>query len=282
MQWTKDYPRWDQSTSRASLIPCPQGHVFREWTKRPWFGHSIFSVQESDNEHLVLPLFCPLRCSRGLDSGTYGGALKERRNGRAGKRSSKHLKMDNNKLSTKNPQLDSPEKIHTFWIKATCDSRFCVLDASEQKTNSLELTDGLPRHGPSDLDKVTKHERSVFRLSHIYLEQNARVPMKTRMDSSKHSEASCDRDAGRNPQFFGQSFRTRNVLSKTCQWTLQNAVMDSPFCSWTVRSAEKTHFWRKFQLSNRRLWRFQNAWLLFRPSFCWCSHLCLGRVCIYS
>ena len=97
-----------------------------------------------------------------------GGALKERRNGRAGKRSSKHLKMDNNKLSTKNPQLDSPEKIHIFWIKATCDSRFCVLDASEQKTNSSELTDGLPRHGPSDWDKVTKHERSVFRFSHIY------------------------------------------------------------------------------------------------------------------
>ena len=100
----------------------------------------------------------------------FGGALKERRNGRAGKRSSKHLEMDNNKLSTKNPQLDSPGKIHTFWIKATCDSRFCVLDASEQKTNSLELTDGLPRRGPSDWDKVAKDERSVFRLSHNYLE----------------------------------------------------------------------------------------------------------------
>ena len=126
-----------------------------------------------------------------------GGALKEQRNGRAGKRSSKHQKMDKNKLSAKNPHLDSPEKIHTFWIKA----RFCVLDASEQKTNSLELTDGLPRHGPSDWDKVTKYERSVFRLSHIYLEQNTRTPMKTRMDSSKHSEAICIRYAGRNPQF---------------------------------------------------------------------------------
>ena len=92
-----------------------------------------------------------------------GGALKERRNGRAGKRLSKHLKMDNNNLSTKNPQLDSPGKIHIFWIKATCDSRFCVLDASdsEQKTSSLELTDGLPKRGPSDWDKVTKDERSV-------------------------------------------------------------------------------------------------------------------------
>ena len=162
----------------------------------------------------------------------------ERRNRRSGKRSSKHLKMDNNKLSTKNQQLDSPGKIHTFWIKATRDSRFCVLDASEQKTNSLELTDGLPRHGPSDWDKVTKDERSMFQFSHIHLEQNTRTSMKTRMVSSKYSAAICVRDAGRNPQFFGQSFRTRNVLSKTCQWTLQNAVVDSPFCSWTVRSAD--------------------------------------------
>ena len=46
----------------------------------------------------------------------YGGALKERRNGRAGKRSSKNLKMDNNELST-NPQLDSPGKIHTYWSR---------------------------------------------------------------------------------------------------------------------------------------------------------------------
>ena len=189
----------------------------------------------------------------------FGGALKERRNGRAGKRLSKHLKMDNNNLSTKNPQLDSPGKIHIFWIKATCDSRFCVLDASEQKTSSLELTDGLPRHGPSDWDKVTKDERSVFQFSHIYLEQNTRTPMKTRMDSLKHSEAICVRDAGRNPQFSWTIFP-----DKKC--TLQNLPMDSPkrrnglsvllvdcpFCG-------KTHFGRKFQLSNRRLWRLRNA-----------------------
>ena len=86
----------------------------------------------------------------------HGGAQKERRNGRAEKRSSKHLKMDKNMLSTKNPQLDSPGKIHSYRIKATCDSKFSVLDVSEQKTYSLELTDGLPRHGPSDWDKVTK------------------------------------------------------------------------------------------------------------------------------
>ena len=190
--------------------------------------------------------------------------------------------MDNNKLSTKKPQLDSPGKIHTFWIKATCNSRFCVLDASEQKTNSLELTNGLPRHGPSDWDKVTKDERSVCQFSPIYVEQNTRTPMKTRMDTSKHSEAICVRDAGRNPQFSWTVFPDKKCAFQTCQWTLQNAVMDSPFCSWTVRSEKKTHFWRKFQLSNRRLWRFQNAWLLFRPSFCWCSHLCPGRMCRYS
>ena len=88
---------------------------------------------------------------------SLGGALKEWRNGRAGKWLSKHLKMDNNKLSTKNLQLDSPRKIYTYWIKATCDSRLFVLDVSEQKTYSLELTDGLPIHGPSDWDKVTKN-----------------------------------------------------------------------------------------------------------------------------
>ena len=188
------------------------------------------------------PAFCLVQCLCLTSNG--GGALKERRNGHAGKRSSKHLKMDNNKLSTKNPQLDSSGKIHTYWIKATCDSRFCGLDVSEQKTYSLELTDRLPRHGPSDWDTLTKDERSVFQLDHIYLEQNTRTPMKTRMDSSKHSEAICVRDAGEDPATFldNQSFRTRSVLSKTCQWTLQNAVMDSPFCSWTVRSAETRSF----------------------------------------
>ena len=65
-------------------------------------------------------------------------------------------KMDNKKLSTKTPQLDSPRKIHTYWIKATCDSRFCVLDVSDLRTYSLELTDGLPRHSPSGWDQVTK------------------------------------------------------------------------------------------------------------------------------
>ena len=87
----------------------------------------------------------------------YGGELKERRNGRAGKRSSKHLKMDNNKSSTKTPQLDSPGKIHMYWIKATCTSRFYELDVSEQRTYFVELTHRLPRHGPADWDKVTKN-----------------------------------------------------------------------------------------------------------------------------
>ena len=127
----------------------------------------------------------------------YGGALKERRNGPTGQRSSKHLKLDNNKLSTKNPQLDSPGKIHTYWIKATCDSRFCALDASEQKMYSSQLTDGLPRHGPSDWDKFTKDERSVFQLCYIYLDgTETHTPMKTRMDSLEHSETICVRDAG--------------------------------------------------------------------------------------
>ena len=210
----------------------------------------------------------------------YGGVLKERRNGCAGKRSSKHQKMDN-KLSTKNPQLDSLGKIHTFWIKATCDSRFCVLDASEQKTN-FGAYRRIAKTRPPNWDKVTKDERSVFQLSHIYLEQNTRTPMKTRMESSKHNEPICVRDARRNPQFFWTIFP-----DKKC--TLQNLPMDSPKCrnGLSVLLVDcpfcgKTHFWREFQLSNRRLWRLQNAWLLFRPSFCWCSHLCPGRMCFHS
>ena len=41
-----------------------------------------------------------------------GVALKERRKGRAEEQSSKHLKMDNKKLSIKNQQLDSQEDSH--------------------------------------------------------------------------------------------------------------------------------------------------------------------------
>ena len=53
-----------------------------------------------------------------------------------------------NTSSTKTPQLDSPGKIDNYWIKATCDSRFCVLDVSEHKTYSLDFTNGVPIHGP--------------------------------------------------------------------------------------------------------------------------------------
>ena len=53
--------------------------------------------------------------------------------------------------SAKRPAARLPKKIHTY-----CDSRLCVLDVSEQKTYSLELTDGLPIHGPSDWDKIIK------------------------------------------------------------------------------------------------------------------------------
>ena len=142
-----------------------------------------------------------------------GGALRERRNGRAGKRSSKHLKMDNKKLSTKNPQLDSPEKIHTFWIKATCDSRFCVLDASEQQTNFLELTDDCQDTAPLIGTRLPSTKNLCFGLLIFIWLQNTRTPMKTRMDSSKHSEAICVRDAERNPQFSWTIFPDKKVYS---------------------------------------------------------------------
>ena len=114
-------------------------------------------------------------------------------------------KMDNNKLSTKSPQLDSPGKIHTYWIKATCDSRFCVLDFSEQKTYSLELTDGFPRYGPSDWTRLPRTKDLCFGFI-IFIWNKAhthtRTPMKTRMDSSKHSAAICIIDAGRTFNFL--------------------------------------------------------------------------------
>ena len=98
-------------------------------------------------------------------------------------------------MSTKSQQLDLTGKIHTYWIKGTCDSRFCVLGVCEQKMHSLEFTDRLPRHGPSDWDKVTKDERSVFQLSHTCIWNRTHIPMETRMDSSILSKAICVRDA---------------------------------------------------------------------------------------
>ena len=56
--------------------------------------------------------------------------------------------------------------------------------------------------------------------------------------------------------------------------------MDSPFAR-GLSVLRKNAFWRKFLLSNWRLWRLQNAWLLFRPNSCWCSHLRPGRLCLY-
>ena len=83
----------------------------------------------------------------------------------------------------------------------------------------------------------------MFQHYHIYLEQHTRNPMKERMDSSKHSEAICGRDAGQKSEMFLDNLSGQKVYSpKPCQWTLQKAVVDSPFCSWTVRSAEKSHF----------------------------------------
>ena len=88
------------------------------------------------------------------------GLLKERRHGPAGKRSSTQ-NMDHNMLSAKTRSETHLEKFTLAGLRprAISDS---VLDVSEQKEYSLDLTDGLPRHGPSDWDKVTKHERSVF------------------------------------------------------------------------------------------------------------------------
>ena len=78
-----------------------------------------------DSKPLLIILWC---CSCDLVEG--GGALKERRNGRAGKWSSKHLKMDNDKLSTKNPQLDSPG---TGSRPPAIPDSLSLLDVSEQK-----------------------------------------------------------------------------------------------------------------------------------------------------
>ena len=49
----------------------------------------------------LLRTFPALRTQQNKGKQIYGCALKERRNGRAGKRSSEHLKMGNDKPSTK-------------------------------------------------------------------------------------------------------------------------------------------------------------------------------------
>ena len=155
-------------------------------------------------------LVAPSNCS-------IGGALKERRNGRAGKRSSKHLRMANKRLSTKSPQLDSPKKIHTYWIKATCDSRLCVLDVSEQRTYALELTDGLPIHGPS----YQGLKICVSSLSSLFGTEHGALPWRQGWTPRNTAKRSAKEIQGKNPQFFGQSFRTGSVLSKALP-------MDSP------------------------------------------------------
>ena len=81
----------------------------------------------------------------------------------------------------------------------------------------------------------------IFIWSRLYA-----LPWRQESIARNTAKRSASEMQGGTRNFLGQSFRTRNVLSKTCQWTLQNAVMDSPFCSWTVRSAEKRIFGENF------------------------------------
>ena len=96
--------------------------------------------------------------------------------------------------------------------------------------------------------KLPRNKDLYFNFTILIWNVTRGPPIKTRMDSSKQTEAICVRNAGQeSAQFFWAIFPDKkNVLSKTCQWTLQKAAMDSPFCSWTVRSAEKSHFGAKF------------------------------------
>ena len=69
--------------------------------------------------------------------------------------------------------------------------------------------------------------------------------MKTWLDSSKHSEAIYVRDAGQGSAMFLENLSGQAVYSPNPANGLpRKAVMDSPFCSWTVRFAEKSRFWR--------------------------------------
>ena len=152
---------------------------------------------------------------------SYGGALKERRNGRAGKRLSKHQKMDKNKLSTETPQLDFPGKIHIHWIEATCNSRFCVLDVSEQKTYSFGT------------HSLTAKARPLW-LEHGYQGRKIKVSLLSFWFGTEHSftwrqgwtpqntaKRSASEMQDRNPQFSWTIFP-----DKKC--TPQNLPMDSP------------------------------------------------------
>ena len=85
--------------------------------------------------------------------------------------------------------------------------------------------------------------------AYIYLERNARTPVKTSLDSSKRSEAICVGDAGQESAIFLDNLSGQEMYSPKPANGLSKRpyiIMDSPFCLWTVRSAEKLHLGKNF------------------------------------
>ena len=106
---------------------------------------------------------------------------------------------------------------------------------------------------------------------HLCLTLSSRThsPRKTKMESSKHNEAICVRDAGQESAIFLEKFSGQEVYMDSPKGPhSQNSVMHSPFCSWTVRFA---FFWRGKNGLQLTTLKTPKAWLLFRPNFCWCS-----------
>ena len=148
--------------------------------------------------------------------------------------------MNNKKLSTKNP-LESTREIHTYWIKATCDSRLCALDASEQKRTLWNSQTDCQDTAPLTGTRLPRTQDLCFNFV-IFLWNRICPPMKTRINFSKHSEATCVRDAWEESAIYLDNLSGQKcALSKTCQWTLRRSR--DGLCILLVDCfAEESHF----------------------------------------
>ena len=120
-----------------------------------------------------------------------------------------------------NPQLDSPGKIHTYWIKATCDSKFFVLDVSEQKNVLFGAHRRIANARPLWLGQSYQGLKlCVSTLSSLFGTEHGALPWRQGWTPRNTAKRSALEMQGRNPQFAWTIFP-----DKKC--TLQNLPMHS-------------------------------------------------------
>ena len=131
-----------------------------------------------------------------LGGALLGGALKERRNGRVWKRLSKHLRNGQQQAVNQKPAARLPTKDShlldqdRLWFQALCARRLwtenVLFGAHRPIANTRPLWLGQSYQGL---------KLCVSTLSSLFETEHGALPLKTRMDSSKHNEAICVRDA---------------------------------------------------------------------------------------